>query len=94
MQYLLEYLQLNAKEDLWDHCDSIFSKFNAVQQGEPLMLYLLLNEIQDISETAIGHLLTEFEKLKISDIEGENVNIMIGRIRSINKTLESVSSKP
>ena len=56
------------------------------------MLHLLLNEIQDSSETAIGHLLLEFEKLKITDIEGENVNVMIGRIRSIHKTLESVSS--
>ncbi len=92
MRFSLDCLQANTEDKLWEHCTSMYEKYTTAQRGGPLMLLLLLKEIQDSSETAITSLLIQLKELKISSVTGENVNEVITTIRSTYDTLISVST--
>ena len=51
------------------------------------MLYLILCRIQDTLEAALEALKTQIKKLKISSIQGENVDDAVSLIKSIYKIL-------
>ena len=52
------------------------------------MLILLLKEIVDSSETAIDHLVAQTKSLKISSIQGEDVNEIVSSLRAVHQTFE------
>ena len=56
------------------------------------MLILLLKHIMNSSETAIEDLLTNFRNLKLTDMEGENVNEMVLQLRTVHDTLVGAST--
>ena len=56
------------------------------------MLFLVLKKIQDNSESAIEALKTRVTKLKIRDIQGENVDVAVSLIKSTYSTLQSAST--
>ena len=93
MTYSYECLLNNTEDKLWEHCVIAYEKYSVVQRGGPLMLFLLLQEIQDSSETAITFLLKQFKELTISSVPGEDVNEVITTIRSTHETLVSVSTE-
>jgi hypothetical protein len=92
MTYSYECLLNNTEDKLWEHCVTNYETYSPVQRGGPLMLILLLKEIQDSSETAITFLLQQFKELTISSVPGEDVNEVITTIRSTYDTLKSVST--
>ena len=71
MTCVFECLQQNTELTLWEHCLTLYQQYSLVQRGGPLMLVLILKEIQDSSENAVRHLLEQFKELKISKIQGE-----------------------
>ena len=92
MTYVFECLQQNTELTLWEHCLTLYQQYSLVQRGGPLMLVLILKEIQDSSENAVRHLLEQFKELKISKIQGENVNEAVIQIRSTYDTLVAAST--
>ena len=92
MSYSYACLENNTEDKLWDHCQSLYVQYSEAQQGGPLMLILLLKQIVNSSETAIEDLLTNFRTLKISDIEGEDVNEMVLQLRTVYETLVGAST--
>jgi hypothetical protein len=56
------------------------------------MLYLILRRIQDVSESAIDHLKVKLEKIKISQIPGENIDNVVSLIKSTHTALLSAST--
>ena len=92
MTYSLQFLQSNTSESLWNKCLESYEDYPPAQRGGPLMLFLILKKIQDNSESAIEALKTRVTKLKIRDIQGENVDTAVSLIKSTYTTLESAST--
>lgn len=89
-------LQSNTEETLWnlaleDYKNSRFAQY-PVQQGGPLMLRILLQRIQNVSETAIERLLEQLRALKISSLPGEDVDVAVSLINTTHGTLVSAST--
>ena len=92
MGYILQCLENNTEETLWEHCYRIYKEYPEIQQGGPLMFVIIVKQIQNSSETAIEDLLKNFRTLKISDIPGENVNEMVIKLQSVYDTLVGAST--
>lgn len=92
MTYLLQLLQNNTSESLWNKCLEEYEAYHAVYQGGPLMLFLILKRIQSNSENAIQHLKDRIKNLKIRDLKGEDVDLAVSLIRSTHKALSQASA--
>jgi len=91
MAYTLDLLQSNTDEKLWSKCKEEYDDFHPIQQGGPLMLSLLLKKIQHSSESALEHLRSKVTTLKISKLEGENVDHAVSLIRAAYNALLGAS---
>ena len=95
-----KFLQNNTDETLWLKCleeyASILAECSFVgyppADGGPLMLLLILRRIQGSTETAIEHLVKRVQGLKISTMEGENVDHAVSLIKSTNALLVDSST--
>lgn len=91
----LDFLKSNAEESLWHQCFETYESITAVNafaSGGPLMFILMLQRIQDTSEAAIEHLHERVQSLKISKVEGENVDKVVSLIRSTYYLLRDAST--
>lgn len=93
MSYSLTLLKNNTEESLWSKCLEDYKEFHVDQRGGPLMLYLILRRIQDVSETTIGHLKTKLSHLAIKDLKGEDVDIAVSLVKSTYSALKSASTQ-
>ena len=93
MGLVYNLLQSNTDEALWNKCLEEYEEFEPVQQGGPLMFFLILKHIQDVSENSIQHLRSQLEKMKISKVPGENVGVVVSLVKATYKTLQAASSK-
>ena len=75
MNLIFKLAQNNMDDHLCTKCLEEYKEFHPVQQGGPLMLYLVLRKIQDVSENSIQHLHTQLKNMKISLVPGENVDV-------------------
>ena len=92
MMYTHTLLRNNSSEDLWNRCSDEYDEFHLEQKGGPLMLHIILKRITDSSETAINHVKSQFELMKISAIQGEDVEEVITLIKSLNSLLMGAST--
>jgi len=92
MGYVFELLRNNTSETLWNECLELYEGYPPVLQGGPLMLYLLLEKIQSNSECAIKALEGKISKLKIRDVQGENVAYVVSLIRNTHRALDAAST--
>ena len=92
MSYSYMMLQKNTDENLWQKCLEDYEEYHPIQRGGPLMLYLILRRIQDTSEAAMEALKTQIKKLKITSIQGENVDDAVSLIKSTYKILTGAST--
>jgi hypothetical protein len=93
MVLTLNLLQNNTEESLWNKCYERYEEFEPMQQGGPLMAFLILKLIQDSSEKALEHLKAQLETLKISSIPGEDVEVAVSLIKATHRVLKCASSK-
>ena len=93
MVLTLNLLQNNTDESLWNKCYERYEEFEPMQQGGPLMAFLILKLIQDSSEKALEHLKAQLETLKISSIPGEDVEVAVSLIKATHRVLKCASSK-
>ena len=92
MVLTLLFLQHNTDESLWARCWERYEEYTAVEQGGPLMLYLLLRAIQDSSDQALEHLTTQLKNLNISKLPGEDIEQAVLLIKSTYRVLKSSST--
>jgi hypothetical protein len=92
MNFSYEMLRRNTDDDLWLKCQEDYEEYAPVQRGGPLMLFLILRRIQDVSEAAIGHVKQSLKSLKITDIPGEDVDKVVSLIKSALSLFKSASS--
>jgi hypothetical protein len=76
------FLKNNTDEALWNKCLPEYERFPPEARGGPLMLLLILQRIQNTTESALTHLVHRIEHLKISDIEGENVETVATLVKA------------
>ena len=60
-----------------------------IQQGGPLVLHLILSQIQNLSESAVEHLKNKVKCIKISKVQGENTETVCSQIKSACQALQS-----
>ena len=92
MGLIFKLMQNNTEEHLWNKCLEEYEEYELVQQGGPLMFFLILRKIQNVSEDAIQHLRSQLEKLKISKSAGENVENTVSLVKSTHRILKSAST--
>ena len=92
MNFTYEMLRKNTADDLWLKCQEDYEEFSPAQRGGPLMLFLILRRIQDVSEAAIDHVKAAVMHLKIREIPGENVDKAVSLIKSAYSLFRSASS--
>ena len=86
-------LQNNTEGDLWSKCVELYEDYSPVQQGGPLMLCLILRCIQDHSEQALEYLKRQVAQLKLSKLEGEDVEQAIRLLKSTLRALKNASTE-
>ena len=92
MRYTFEMLHSNTDEKLWSKCLEDYEEYHPTQQGGPLMFFLILKRIQNSSESACDHLKRKVITLKISKLEGENVEHAVSLIKAAYSALLSAST--
>ncbi len=61
-----EHLKTNSHIELWTKCLETYELYPPECRGGPLMLMLILEQIQSTTESALCHLMTVFTSLKIT----------------------------
>ena len=89
MGLIFSFLQANTEEKFFRKCLEAYEEFDPFQQGGPLILILILQQIQDSSEAAIVRVRGSLETLKIKDLEGENVDTAVSMIKTVTELLTS-----
>ena len=92
MAYLYKLAKNNSDDTLFNKCLEEYDKFHPMQQGGPLILLMLLQRIQSSSEQYLDHLKNKVENLKISKLQGEDVDKAVSLLNAAYKTFESVST--
>lgn len=72
----------NTDERLFNKCLELYDQFHPMQQGGPLILCIILQKVHNASEQHLEHLKDKVERLKIKDIEGENVETAVSLINT------------
>ena len=86
--FVLDHLNLtytliknNTEEKLFNKCLEEYEKFHVAQRGGPLIMSLIVRKIQNSSDEWVDCLTRKFEKLKITDYKGEDVDKVVSILR-------------
>ena len=93
LDFTWKFLQNNTEESLWNKCLEDYEEFDPKIQGGPLMMFLLLKRIRNQSETAIEALRIKVSTLKLSEMQGEDVDIVVSLVKTCHAALLSASTK-
>jgi hypothetical protein len=93
MALTLRLLESNTDENLWSKCLEAYEEYHPIQQGGPLMAYLILQHIQDSSDMALEHLRAQIVSLDIGKLPGENVDQAVSLIKSTYRVLKCSSTQ-
>jgi hypothetical protein len=73
----------NTDDNLFNKCLKEYEMFHPMQQGRPLiLLFLVSKKVHNALEQHLKHLKDKVETLKISDLEGENINTAVTLINA------------
>jgi len=91
LQFTVDCLEQNTSDSLWSKVLGDMSEFPIEQQGGPLALFLVLKRIRNTSEAAMDTLKTQFRKISIKKIPGEDVDVAVSYIKAIHRAFVSAS---
>ena len=92
LELTYEVMQKNTEERLFNKCLEDYDRYHPMQQGGPLMFSLVMSRIHNESEKHMEHLKKKVEALKISTVEGEDVDEAISLIESAYTLFQSCST--
>jgi hypothetical protein len=78
--YLLDQLSSNCEPSFLQQCLDLYEGFEPVQQGGPLLYWIIQHQLMSTSRLAVDRLTHQITNLKISNIPGENVDTAIALI--------------
>ena len=82
----------NTEDNLFNKCLEDYERYHSMQQGGPLMLCLLLQRIHNGTEQHMEYLKLRVETLKISELEGESVDLAVSLVNAAYATFISVTT--
>lgn len=88
-----DLFQNNTENSLYLTCCEEEDTFHAAQRGGPLVGLFILHRIQNTSEQFLDHLYDKARHIRISKIEGENVDYVASLLKATYTTFESVSTE-
>lgn len=86
-------LKNNTEEILFQKCLEEYDRYHPFQQGGPLMFSLIMKKISSGTEQQIDYLKQKADQLRISSLEGENVDKAISLLDAALNTFKSASTK-
>ena len=92
MSYTFTLFKNNTDESLWNLVLEDYERFDPSERGGPLVAFLILKRIRNVSETAITNLKAKLKNLKISKLPGEDVDRAVSLVRATHSALRSVST--
>ena len=94
-QFDFTLIKNNTEEKLFNKCLEEYEKFHIAQRGGPLIMSLVVRRIQNSSDEWVDCLTRRFEKIKITDYKGEDVDKVVSILRGCycHNTFISVSTK-
>ena len=87
MNTVFECLQKNTDETLWNKALDDYHRYDRLHQGGPLMFMLILRRQLSNTETAIRSTVDNLKKLRIRDVEGEDVELVCAEIEAVYNAL-------
>jgi len=87
-----QFLKNNTEDTLWNKALKDAQSYPIQLHGGPLMFVLLMKRIQDSSAIALAHLLKQIRNLKISDLQGEDVDKAVSMMRSVYNPMLNTST--
>ena len=88
----LDFLRNNTSVELWGKAYEEHQEYRAYQQGGPLMLFLIMKRILDVSEASIQALVLRIKEMKLSKMPGEDVEEAASMIKATIKVLVQCST--
>lgn len=85
-------LKNNTQETLFFQCLELYLKYHPMQQGGPLMWSLILQKISSRTEQQLDYLKTKVKQLRISSLEGENVDKTVSLLDAALSTFKAAST--
>ena len=82
----------NTEESLYCKCWEAYETYHPMQRGGPLLLHLILQRIHNASEQYLEHIKLKVETLRISELEGENVDVAVSLINAAHSIFISSST--
>ena len=92
MALVFTFFQNNTEEGLWTKCLELCEECTPIQQGGPLIAFLISQRIQDSSEQALELLLNQVKVLKIRKLPGEDVEQAVSLVKSTHRVLQCSST--
>lgn len=81
MVYMLDQLSNNCEITFLQRCMDLYDGFEPVQQGGPLLYWIIQHQLMSTSRLAVKRLVQQITHLKILAIPGENVETAVALIR-------------
>jgi hypothetical protein len=85
------FLKNNTEDSLWAKCLVEYEKYPPAARGGPLMLSIILTRIVQTTQTALDFLVLKLTHLKISTIEGENVETVATMVEAVIQLLNQAA---
>ena len=76
------FLMNNMEEGLKHRCLEQYMAYDQLEQGGPLLYKIMMDHLQFNTDAAGKALVTMLEKMKLNEIEGENVDKIVGLVRT------------
>jgi hypothetical protein len=92
MTLVFNMLKQNTQETLFYSCLELYLKYHPMQQGGPLMWSLILQKISSRTEQQLDYLKTKAKQLRISSLEGENVDKAVSLLDAALSTFKAAST--
>jgi hypothetical protein len=84
------FLMNNMEEGLKHRCVEIYMSFKPSEQGGPLLYKIMMDHLQCNTDAAGKALVTMLKKMKLNEIEGENVDKIVGLVRTTVQRLGKI----
>ena len=82
----------NMDEELKNKCAETYRDFPGDQKGGPLLFKIMMDELLINSDAAGQALVAILKKLRIDQLEGENVNKVVGLVRAAVNRLGNIKN--
>lgn len=82
MELIYHFLLNNMVDELYDNIHSQYNQFEIGEKGGPLLFIIMIKQLQSSNERVADYIKKQIEQLKLTDLDGEDVNHAINLMKS------------